>query len=290
MSIPVVSLAFAAGSLGAAGFALLAGPPAARLAARARAAPRAGGLMRVLAAIGARLRLGPDAGGLEQRVAAAGSPGGLGPRELMAAKLAAAALGGGAGALLAGSAPGRLGPLIAAAAPVGGFLAPDLWLARRAAARARRVARELPGLLDLLRVTLEAGASLPSALAQVGSRTGGALAAGWRTVAREVELGIPLRTALARLERRFPQPEVRAFVAALGRAERHGAPLADTLAAQARDARLALGRRLTEEAARAGPQIQLVVALLLVPSVLLLVAAALISELVLGPQSSVLGP
>ena len=63
------------------------------------------------------------------------------------------------------------------------------------------------------------------------------------------------------------------------RALRHGAPLADTLAAQARDVRAALRRRVQEDAARAGPKIQLVVALLLVPSVLLLVAAALVAAL-----------
>jgi tight adherence protein C len=40
-----------------------------------------------------------------------------------------------------------------------------------------------------------------------------------------------------------------------------------------------LRRHVQEDAARAGPKIQLVVALLLVPSVLLLVAAALVSAL-----------
>ena len=70
---------------------------------------------------------------------------------------------------------------------------------------------------------------------------------------------------------------------ALERAARHGAPLAETLAAQARDARFALGAAdRASDAARAGPKIQLVVALLLVPSVLLLVAAALASALLDG--------
>ena len=55
-------------------------------------------------------------------------------------------------------------------------------------------------------------------------------------------------------------------------------------AAQARDARFALARHAHEEAARAGPKIQLVVALLLVPSVLLLVAAALLAALVGGGE------
>ena len=57
---------------------------------------------------------------------------------------------------------------------------------------------------------------------------------------------------------------------------------AAALAGQARDARASLRRRVREDAARAGPKIQLVVALLLVPSVLLLVAAALLAAL-LGP-------
>ncbi len=78
-------------------------------------------------------------------------------------------------------------------------------------------------------------------------------------------------------------------MAALDRSRRHGAPLADTLAAQARDARFALARSAREEAARAGPKIQLVVALLLVPSVLLLVAAALLSALLDGSGAGAAG-
>jgi tight adherence protein C len=101
-------------------------------------------------------------------------------------------------------------------------------------------------------------------------------------VGREVALGIPLAEALAGMAVRVPLREVTALVGALERARRHGAPLADTLAAQARAARSALARRIRDDAARAGPKIQLVVALLLVPSVLLLVAAALASALLDG--------
>jgi tight adherence protein C len=95
-------------------------------------------------------------------------------------------------------------------------------------------------------------------------------------------LGVPLGEALREMERRLPLPEVRSLVAALDRAARHGAPLAETLEAQARDARLSRRRKIQEDAARAGPKIQLVVALLLVPSVLLLVAAALAAALLDG--------
>jgi tight adherence protein C len=247
----------------------------------ARAAPR---LLRALARLGRGLKPAgaPAPRDLEARIAAAGNPGGLGARELMAAKVAAAAGGGLLAALLAAAAPGRLGIVLAVAGPVAGFLAPDAWLARRAAGRARRVRAELPALLDLLRVSVEAGSSLPKALSEVGARTRGPLAAEWRTLGREVSLGVPLEAALGGTVERLPLPEVRSLVAALERARRHGAPLAGTLASQARDARFALARHAREEAARAGPKIQLVVALLLVPSVLLLVAAALVAALLDG--------
>lgn len=243
-------------------------------------------IMGMLVALGTRLRSGGGTaqGDLRARLAAAGDPAGLGVRELMAAKLGAALVAGVAGTLVASVAPGRLGFAVVLAAPVAGFLAPDVWLARLAAERARRVRRELPALLDLLRVTVESGASLGEALRAVGGHSDGPLAEELRAVGRQVALGVPLAAALDDLVERLPLPEVRALVRAIDRARRHGAPLADTLAAQARDARFALARRIREEAARAGPKIQLVVALLLVPSVLLLVAAALAAALLDGGE------
>jgi tight adherence protein C len=270
------ALTFAAAALAVTGAGLLSGRVRARLPPTD--VPRA---VRVLISAGRRLRRGelPTPRELEARLEAAGRPGGLGLRELMGAKLAGALLAAVAGAVWAPLMPGRLGSALLLAAPVGGFLAPDLWLQRIAARRARRALRELPALLDLLRVTVEAGGSLPEALRAVGERAEGPLAAAWRAAGRQVALGVPLSRALDEMAARLPLAEVRALAAALDRARRHGAPLAETLAAQARDARGALRRRVREDAARAGPKIQLVVALLLVPSVLLLVAAALTAAL-----------
>jgi tight adherence protein C len=268
--VVAVALAFAAAALGVGGLGLLL--PAPRR--RRRAVPRA---LVALGAGAARGRATPR--DLERRIRAAGRPGGVGPREVLAAKLGCTAAGAVAGTLLAAMAPGRLGFAIVVAAPASGFVAPDLWLARHARDRARRVRRELPALLDLLRVTVAAGSPLGAALAEVGGRANGPLASEWRAVGAEVDLGVPLAEALAGLRERLPQAEVVALCAALDRARRHGAPLADTLAGQARDARLALRRRVAEDAAKAGPKIQLVVALLLVPSVLLLVAASLAAAL-----------
>ncbi len=270
-----VGLAFAAAALGAMGAGALLGS-AGHTAGRGRGA-RMVELLVVTGRRAARSRRPPLE--LERRIAAAGSPLGLGPREVLAIKLAAAVAGGALGAAVAMVAPGRLGLIAGVAGPCAGFLAPDLWLVRRAADRARAARRSLPGMLDLLRVTVAAGVALPAGLAEVGSRSTGPLAAEWRRVGRQTELGVPLSEALVGMAGRLPQPEVAALAAALERARRHGAPLERTLAAQARDARAALRRGVQEDAARAGPKIQLVVALMLVPSVLLLVAAGLASAL-----------
>jgi tight adherence protein C len=266
--------------------ALLAGPLAAAAlvdlatahAARRRRPPTAT-VLALLTRLGRRagLRIAPS--DLAARHAAAGAPGGLSPADVAALKGAAALAGALLALPLALGAPGRLGPLLLLAAPAGGFLAPDVWLARRARSRAAAMAAELPDVLDLLRVAVEAGLPVTRALADVGRRHPGTLAAELRAAARAIELGVPRARALRELCRRAPLEHVAVLVAAIARSERHGAPLSGALAALSREARAEAGRRLTERAARAAPKIQLAVALLLVPSVLLLVAAGAVAAL-----------
>jgi tight adherence protein C len=248
-------------------------------ARRARPRRRHGRALGLLGGLGRRLGRPAPPADLEDRLAAAGVAPRVGPGDVMAVK------GGGAlaafvlGLPLATALPGRLPWLCALAAPLTGYLAPDLWLRRRARQRGRAMDAELPDLLDLLVVALEAGLPLSRAIGEVGARATGALATEWSAAAAQGALGIPLDAALAALGRRCPAPGMPALVAVLRRGARHGTPLAQTLAAQSREVRAARARRMREDAARAAPKIQLVVALGLVPSVLLLVAAALVSTL-----------
>jgi tight adherence protein C len=210
-------------------------------------------------------------------VDAAGLHAGVG--ELVLAKLAGAPAAALAVLTLAPAAPGRLGFALLLAAPAAGFFAPELWLRGRARTRARFIEAEQADVLDLLRVAVGAGLSPWRALAEVGRRHPGVLASELGAAARRVALGVPADAALARLERRCPAAGTHALTAALRRADRLGAPPARALAALAAEARARQARRSAERAARAAPKIQLVVALLLVPSVLLMVAAALVPAL-----------
>jgi tight adherence protein C len=238
------------------------------------------------AEVAAYLRLRPPIAGrsllssrLRAWVRTAGRRSGVGSRKLLALKASCAAVGAAMAMTAAAASPSRLTMVLMLFAPIACFHAPDLYAARRERRRLGEVVRDLPDMLDLLRVAVEAGMPPARALGAVAAQFDGPLAVEWRRVAAEVALGATVEEALASLADRLPAAEVAFLVEALGRAHRLGAPLRHVLAAQASRARHRRRQHVREQAARAGPKIQLVVALLLVPSVLLLVAAGILAEL-----------
>jgi tight adherence protein C len=273
-------IAGVAATLGALAARDLIGPLLAGSVRRRHMAPldRFAGLGPRLGSLGMLKRLRPP-GDLGTRLASAGHPGGLRPREWMALKAGGAAASsiGSLGILAAGTS--RLALLVALAGPLAGFVAPDFWLARAVRVRAEAALRELPDLLDLLRVSIEVGVAPVRAMGAVAAQFDGPLASEWRRVATAVAMGEPHSAAIVRMTERIAGSEVRAFADTLLRSRRHGLPIGAALGAQAARAREARRRRIRERAARAGPKMQLVVALVLVPSMLLIVAALLVSEL-----------
>jgi tight adherence protein C len=197
----------------------------------------------------------------------------------------------GAGARLAGSAagvvlawlampvaPGRTALLVAVAMPVAGFLAPEALLERRARLRRRRLVVALPDALDLLAVSSVSGRSPAAGLAELARGGRGPLAEELRMTVAEACCGTPLSDALESLRARVPGSEVATLCASIERSRLLGSPLADQLRRQATSLRRDQRRTVEERAARAAPKIQLVVALVLVPSVLLMIGAALIAN------------
>jgi tight adherence protein C len=222
---------------------------------------------------GAALRLG-----LPERLRRAGLERRLSLAAVLAAKLATAAGGGLVALLAAPAAPGRSAVLVALALPAAGFLVPDAWLERAARRRRRRLLAALPDALDLLAVSAASGRGPAAGLAQLAAAGEGPLAAELRVAAAEIECGQPLAASLRSLRDRVPGSEIATLVAAIERSRRFGSPLADQLRRQAAALRREARRATEERAARAAPKIQLVVALVLVPSVLLMIAAGLIAN------------
>jgi tight adherence protein C len=196
----------------------------------------------------------------------------------MAPRIAGAAIGALAALIAAPAAPGRLVWLVALVLPAAGFVAPDALQARRERRRRRLLVAALPDALDLLAVGTAAGRSPAAGFAEVARGGAGPLAEELAATVAELECGRPLGEALAGLRTRVPGSEVATLCASIERSRRFGSPLADQLRRQSTALRREQRRAVEERAARAAPKIQLVVALVLVPSVLLMIAAGLIAN------------
>jgi tight adherence protein C len=216
--------------------------------------------------------------GLSARLARAGLAERLSARALLTTKIGGALAGLLWAAVLAPAAPPRFAWIVAIAMPAGGFLGPDAWLERRARQRLRALRAGLPDVLDLLAVGTAAGRSPLAGLSELGAGEG-PLARELAMLSADSSCGLPLGEALGSLQRRAPVREVSAMCGLIERSRRFGSPLADQLREQATALRGLQRRRIEERAARAAPKIQLAVALLLVPSVLLMIAAGLLANI-----------
>ena len=182
------------------------------------------------------------------------------------------------GLIAAPVAPGRLSILVLVGLPRAGFVVPDALRERRARRRHRRLVAALPDALDLLAVSAGSGRGPAAGIEQLARAGEGPLAEELRLTVAELSCGVPLSAALRSLRERVPGGEIARLVAAIERSRRYGSPLADQLRRQATALRRDSRRTVEERAARAAPKIQLVVALVLVPSVLLMIAAGLIAN------------
>lgn len=121
--------------------------------------------------------------------------------------------------------------------PVSGALAPKASVERAARERQSVVRRDLPDVLDLLAISVEAGLGFDAALDLASRNFEGPLADELRRVLREMELGASRRDALFALKRRVDVPELSTFVLSLTQADALGMPIGRVLHTQAAELR-----------------------------------------------------
>ena len=126
---------------------------------------------------------------------------------------------------------------VAVLLPVIGVLAVPTWINKAVQQRAERVRGDLPEVLDLLAIAVEAGRGFEAALELVGRDIPGPLADELRRALREMELGATRRDALHGVKRRTEVPEVNNFVMALTQADVLGMPVGRVLRAQSDEVR-----------------------------------------------------
>ena len=197
----------------------------------------------------------------------------MGLKGLLATIAAVAAFAGASLQALPGS------TLVLLVAPVLAFLAPDLVLRRMGRRTQGRVAAEVPEVAARLHLAVTAGLPPVKAAAAACAPSGGVLAREMAAAAARVEAGASFPAQLDRLTLRCPDGDVRALAGALRRSQEHGTDISGLLEEIAIASRRRESLRIRDRAQRAGPKIQLAVALLLVPAAMCLIAAALLSGL-----------
>jgi tight adherence protein C len=119
-----------------------------------------------------------------------------------------------------------------------GAVVPVQWLQKSRDRRQAQIRRDLPDILDLLAISVEAGVGLEGAIAVVGGQFDTPLAHELSRMLREMELGVSRRVALQNMKARVDVPDVSNFVLSLVQADALGMPIGRVLRTQANEMRL----------------------------------------------------
>jgi tight adherence protein C len=139
---------------------------------------------------------------------------------------------------------------------------------------------QLPDILDLLCVSVEAGLGFDAAMAKVAERMDGPLVEEVRIVLHEMRIGESRAQALKSLAERVDLPETTSFVRAIVQADQLGISLGRILRVQAQDMRNRRQMAAEEKAMKAPVK-------MLFPTVLFIFPAMFI--VVLGPAMLQIG-
>jgi tight adherence protein C len=160
-----------------------------------------------------------------------------------------------------------------------GFMFPQMWLNSLIGRRQKGVFRAMPDALDLLTICVEAGLGFDAAMAKVQEKWENDLALEFGRVIQEIRLGKLRRDALRDMAERIGVAELTSFVAAVIQSEQLGVSLAKVLRIQSDQMRVRRRQMAEEEAHRAPIKMVFPIALLIFPSILILL---------LGPAALIL--
>ena len=187
------------------------------------------------------------------RLLAAGLARSLSPQAYLALK---AGLGGvfilfGLFLTITGAMPAVFGLMIGLGGAAIGFIAPDFVINNRVRGRKERMRADLPNVLDLLCVSVEAGLGFDQALVKLNERMDGPLVDEFSLVLHEMRIGQSRTAALKNLSERVEAPEVSQFARAIIQADQLGIALSRILRVQSTDMRLRRQLAAEEKAMKA---------------------------------------
>jgi tight adherence protein C len=189
---------------------------------------------------------------IRRRLVLAGISGRMGAEEYVAGQVVGSVVGAltglGVGVLMDWSATRLVGAVIALG--VLGALSPAIYVKHHRQERVEAIEKELPDVLDVLAISVEAGVGLEGAMQAVTERFTSPLSAELGHTLSEMELGLSRREALHNLRNRTDIPDLNGFILALLQADALGMPMAKVLQTQAEEMRRRRRGKVREAAAK----------------------------------------
>lgn len=131
---------------------------------------------------------------------------------------------------------------------VAGFILPEAILNRNIDARREQMRRELPEILDLLVISVEAGLSFDAALARVVQSVPGLMSEEFNRMLQETRVGVSRRDAMENLADRTDLDELQSFLLAMNQADAFGVSIVRVLRVQSEEMRTRRRVRAQEKA------------------------------------------
>jgi tight adherence protein C len=170
-----------------------------------------------------------------------------------------------------------------------GFYLPELWLQSKMKRRQDEVRKALPDALDLLTICVEAGLGFDAAMAKVHEKWDNELSRAFGRVIREIQLGKLRREALRDMADRVGVSEMTSFVAAVIQSEQLGVSMRKVLRIQADQMRVKRRQRAEEEAHKAPIKMLIPMALLIFPTICIVLMTPAVLMLMRSALSGILG-
>jgi tight adherence protein C len=167
-----------------------------------------------------------------------------------------------------------------------GFFMPHFQLSRKITNRQKSIRKAMPDALDLLTICVEAGLGFDAALAKVTEKWDTQLARSFQRVIQEIQLGKLRREALRDMADNIGITEMTSFVAAVIQSEQLGVSMAKVLRIQADQMRIRRRQLAEEEAHKAPVKMLIPLALLIFPSLLIVLFVPAVLTVL---QSGILG-
>lgn len=148
-----------------------------------------------------------------------------------------------------------------------GWFLPDFYLNRKATARKQEIEKNLPDVLDLLTVSVEAGLGFDGALVKVVEKTRGVLAQEFMMALQEIKMGKPRLEALRDMSRRAGVDDLSTFTGSVILADQLGISIGNILRLQSEQIRQKRRQRAEEMAMKAPVKILIPMVLFIFPAI-----------------------